>query len=126
LRPAAGNSTEISPQTIISTIFGIGETIAGGCGGRESHRRRGDGHRASYIIAMIPSAVPDLTGPSFSGTFSDLQNRLRRRSATPTTAQSEQSLEVRQNWGLLRLVGQLTGPTGAWHHDRLDRDQERH
>jgi hypothetical protein len=111
LQPAAGNSSEISPQSIFSTIFGIAGSIAGLVAPEAGAALS----VASYAIAMIPSATPDLTVPPFNGTFADLQNRFASAVGQADKAEGEQSYEVRQNWGLLSLIGQLTGPAGAWN-----------
>ena len=49
---------------------------------------------------------------SFSGTVVDLQNKFANAVTGEDNAQIEQNLEVRENWGLLRLVGGLTAPSG--------------
>jgi hypothetical protein len=111
---AADNSVQLSAQTLLSGAIGIGGSIAGVLVADNPIVAAGLGI-ASYIIGMIPSATPDLTGSQFTGTLGDLQNRFAQAVTGEDNAQEEQNYEVRQNWGLLRLVGQLTAPNGAWH-----------
>jgi hypothetical protein len=114
LAPAAGNSSLVSPQSVFSTIFGIAGSLAGAVASENPAIGAGLSV-ASYVIAMIPSATPVATSPPFSGTFGDLQNKFAAAVGQADKAQEEQSYEVRLNWSLLRLVGQLTDTTGAWH-----------
>lgn len=115
LKGAAGNTATLSPLGVWSTGIGIAGSLAGLLLADDPIVAASLGI-ASYVIGMIPSATPDLDGPSFSGTVVDLQNKFANAVTGEDNAQIEQNLEVRENWGLLRLVGGLTAPSGAWHN----------
>jgi hypothetical protein len=107
---AANNSTRVSPQAIWSTGFGIAGAIAGVLQ-PEVGALLGI---ASYVSGIIPSATPDVTAPPFNTTLAGLQNDLANAVTDAAKAVDEQSYEVRQNYGMQRLVAQLTAPSGLW------------
>ena len=111
LAPDGGNSTAISPQAIWTT----GLAIAGAAASVVQPELGVLLGIASYLAALIPSATPEVNGPSFTGTFTDLQNKLATAVSSATKAVDVQSSEVLQNYGLLRLVAQLHGPRGPWN-----------
>jgi hypothetical protein len=108
---AGGNSTVISPQAIWSAGLGIAGSIAGLLQ-PELGVVLGI---ASYLAGIIPSATPEVNGPSFTGTVADLENKLATAVSSATKAVDVQQSEVLQSYGMLRLVAQLHGATGPWH-----------
>jgi hypothetical protein len=115
LQGAAGNTTTLSPLGLMSTGLGIAGSLAGVLLAENPVAAAALGI-ASYIVGAIPSATPELDGPSFQGTLADLQAKFAGAVTDENNAEIEQSSEVRNNWGLLRLVGGLTAPNGAWHN----------
>jgi len=111
LAPDGGNSTDISPQAIWSAGLGI----AGAAASVVQPELGVLLGIASYLAGIIPSATPEVNGPSFTGTFTDLQNKLATAVSSATKAVDVQSSEVLQNYGLLRLVADLHGPRGPWN-----------
>ena len=83
-------------------------------GDLRSRPRRGTGDRL-LLAGIIPSATPDLNQPPFNSTLNGLQNDLANAVTQAGAAVDAQSYEVRQNYGMLRLVGQMTGPSGPWN-----------
>jgi hypothetical protein len=108
---AGGNSTDINPQSIWSAGLGIAGSIAGVL---QPELGAVEGI-ASYLAGIIPSATPEVNGPSFTGTVADLQNKLATAVSSATKAVDVQSSEVLQSYGMLRLVAQLHGPRGPWN-----------
>ena len=72
---------------------------------------------ASEIVSMLPSASPDLTNP-FDGTYNQLQNVFASGISQTQKALDSQSLEVRSDLNLLRLVAQLR-QRGTWAMDDI-------
>jgi hypothetical protein len=108
LAGAAGNATEINPLALISTGLGIAGALA------SLQPEVGIPLAvASYIAGAIPSDTPSLTSP-FNGTVSDLQSKFAAAETEADKALGAQSYEVRANWGMLRLMSELTAPTGPW------------
>ena len=112
LGQAAGNNIiQVSPQDLWSNGLGIASALAGildpALGAALGI--------ASSIAGIIPSATPDLNQPPFNSTLNGLQNDLANAVTQAAAAVDAQSYEVRQNYGMLRLVGQLTGPSGPWN-----------
>ena len=107
LAGAAGNQTELDPKAIFATGLSIAGTIAGETplGAPLAF--------AAEIVSLIPSASPSLTA-KFSGTYSELQAKFADAVTEADKALAVQSQEVRQNYGLLTLVRELTAPTGPW------------
>ena len=71
---------------------------------------------ASYIAGIIPSATPELSTPPFNTTLNELQNDLANAVTDAAKAVDSDSFEVRQNYNMLRLVAELTGPSGPWNN----------
>ena len=107
---AGNNSTPISLQSLFSTGFGIAGALAG-----LANPIAGAGLGiASYIAGIIPSATPELSAPPFNTTLNGLQNDLANAVTDAAKAVDSDSFEVRQNYNMLRLVAELTGPSGPW------------
>jgi hypothetical protein len=111
LQGAAGNTALVSPMSLYSAIVGI----AGAVGGLEYPNVGAALSVASYVFSTVPSASSDDTGSPTSETLAGLRDELARSITQGNAAEIEQSFEVRQNFGLLRLIGQLTSLSGAWH-----------
>ena len=112
LGQAAGdNSSEVSPQA----IWAAGLGIAGAAAGILAPELGAALGIASYLAGIVPSATSDVNGPSFNATLNQLQDDLATAVSDAAKAVDTQSYEVRQNYGMLRLIAQLTGPSGPWH-----------
>ena len=107
---AGNNSTPISLQSMFSTGFGIAGALAG-VANPVAGAALGI---ASYIAGIIPSATPELSTPPFNTTLNELQNDLANAVTDAAKAVDSGSFEVRQNYNMLRLVAELTGPSGPW------------
>ena len=107
---AANNSTQVSPQAIWSTGLGIAGSIAG-LVNPVAGAALGI---ASYVGGIIPSATPEVTASPFNTTLAGLQTDLANAVTDAGKAVDEQSYEVLQNYGMQRLVAQLTAPSGLW------------
>jgi hypothetical protein len=70
---------------------------------------------ASYAVGLISSATPALQAPKFFGTYADLQSKFATAVGQADKALETQSAEVRQNWGEMQLITQLTAPGGPWN-----------
>ena len=107
---AGGNTTQISPQAMFSTGFGIAGALAGialpPVGAVLAI--------ASYLAAIVPSASPELNTGPVTATITQLQNDLATAVSNAPKVLDSQSFEVRQNYGMLRLIGELTRPGGVW------------
>jgi hypothetical protein len=107
---AGNNSFQVDPKTLWSAGLGIAAAVAGtldpAVGAVLSI--------ASYLAEIVPSATPDVTGPSFSTTLNELQNDFAGAVSDAIKARSAESFEVLQSYGMLRLVAQLAGPGGLW------------
>ena len=112
LSQAAGNnSSQISPQAIWTTGLGI----AGSTAGLLQPELGVLLGIASYLAGIIPSAIPEVNGPSFTGTITDLENKLATAVSGASKAVDVQTSEVLQNYGMLQLLAQLHGPSGPWN-----------
>jgi hypothetical protein len=112
LGQAAGNNTT---TVSLQGIFDNGLEIAGALAGLANPVAGAALGIASYIAGIIPSATPELNAPPFNTTLNQLQNDLASAVTDAAKAVDEQSFEVRQSYSMLRLVAQLTGPSGPWH-----------
>ena len=72
----------------------------------------------SEIVSMIPSASPDLTTNNFDGTYNQLQNIFASGISQTQKALASQSLQVRSDLNLSRLVTQLR-QRGTWAMDDI-------
>jgi uncharacterized repeat protein (TIGR01451 family) len=72
---------------------------------------------ASELVSMFPSASPDLTSP-FDGTYNQLQNVFASGISETQKAEASQSLQVRSDLNLMRLVAQLR-QRGTWAMDDI-------
>ena len=107
---AGGNATEISTQAMLSAGFGIAGALAG-----IAFPPVGAGLAiASYLAAIVPSASPESNTAPVMATITQLQNDLASAVSNAPKVVESQSFEVRQSYGMLRLVAELSGPGGPW------------
>jgi len=112
LGQAAGNNvTYTSPQELWSVGLGIAGSIAGIVNPIAGAALS----MASYLAEIVPSATPEVTQPPFNTTLTGLQTDLANAVTDAGKAVDAQSYQVRTNYGMLRLVTELTEPTGPWH-----------
>jgi hypothetical protein len=116
MQAAADSPAEFSPQQLWSTIFGIAGAIAGAAQPEVGAALA----VTSFIVAAIPSASPTATGSAFNTTYGNLQTGFANMVTETTKALEVQSQEVRQDGGLLGLVGQLRSGDGPWATQNLD------
>ena len=109
LSGAAGNTAELSPQAIVSAGLGIAGALAGAVAPEIGIPLA----IAAYIAGVIPSDTPSLN-TAFNGTYAQLQSKFAAAETEADAGLIDQSYVVRQNWGLLALISQLTAPTGPW------------
>jgi hypothetical protein len=107
---AGGNTTTVSTQAVLSAGFGI----AGALAGIEFPPIGAALAVASYLAGIVPSASPELNTPPVLGTITKLQNDLASAVSNAPKVVESQSFEVRQNYGMLRLVAEMSGPGGPW------------
>ena len=112
LGQAAGNNTS---SVNVQGIFSAGLGIAGAIAGLANPIVGAGLGIASYIAGIIPSATPEVNAPPFNATLNQLQDDLASAVTDAAKAVDVQSLEVRQDYGMVRLIAQLTGPSGPWH-----------
>ncbi len=109
LSGAAGNTADLSPQAIVSAGLGIAGALAGAVAPEIGIPLA----IAAYIAGVIPSDTPSLN-TAFNGTYAQLQSKFAAAETEADAGLIDQSYVVRQNWGLLALISQLTAPTGPW------------
>jgi hypothetical protein len=114
LAAAAGNTASFDLGALFTQIVEVAGAIAGGVGGGEASAALS---AAGDVMSLIPSGSPDAMA-TYQTTYTGLQNQL------PTIAQQtdktidEHSQTVRQDLGLLTLVGQLRA-RGTWNLDAI-------
>ena len=105
---AAGNRTSLDIKDLFAAGLGIAGALAAEVPGV------GTGLAvAGYIVGLLPSSSPDLTS-KFDGTYADLQAKFAGALTELDKTLGVQSLEVRQSWGLMETISQLTAPAGPW------------
>jgi hypothetical protein len=111
LGQAAGNNgIQVNPKA----LWAAGLGVAGEAAGFLDPVAGAALEVASYLAALIPSATPEVTGPSFSTTLDQLQNDFAGAVSDAGKAVDTQSYEVRRNYSMLRLITQLTAAGGPW------------
>jgi hypothetical protein len=113
LQAAAASTPTFSANQMWSLIFGIAGSIAGlaspGAGAALAV--------ASYVMSALPSASSTAMS-SFQTTYVGLQDQFAQMVTEIVNAMDTQSQEVRQDAGLLGLVGQLRS-RGTWTLDKV-------
>jgi hypothetical protein len=113
LAAAANASADYDPSELFGGIVGIAGAIADELPGLEPVGLGLD--IAAEVMAMLPSSSSTLTTP-FQGTYSDLQTKFANSIAEVDKALDVHSQLVRQDQGLLTLLGQLR-TRGTWTLD---------
>ena len=113
LQAAAGGTGQFD-MSLVSGGLGIAASIAGVFpGGGEASAALWIG---SEVASMIPQSSPTATGPQFQSTYAGLKAQFAQMVGEVNTGMDAQSQQVRQDAGLLSLVGQLR-QSGAWKFD---------
>ena len=108
--PAATPPSSV-PQAMLSAGLGIAGALAGIAVAPEIGAALAI---ASYLAAIVPSASPELNTAPVMATITQLQNDLASAVSNAPKVVESQSFEVRQSYGMLRLVAELSGPGGPW------------
>ena len=112
LQAAAGSTAQFDLLKFLSTSFGIMGSLAG-------VGRPGGGAPlsiAAYVLSALPSGSPTAANSTFETTYAGLQDQFAQMVTEVDKAMLVQSQEVRQDGGLLGLVGQLYS-RGTWTLD---------
>jgi hypothetical protein len=112
LEGAAGNETDVEGAEIASSVLGIVGALAALLPGP------GEGigtalDVAGELVGLVASTSPTLTS-EFPARYADLQAKFATMLTETDKGLEVQSQEVRQSYGLLRLVAQLTAGNGPW------------
>lgn len=113
LPAAAGVNAQYSPQGLFAGIVGIAASVVGVA---EPEISAGL-WIGSEIASMIPSSSPTASGPSLQSDYAGLEGKLAQMSQEAAKGQSVQSQQVRQDYGLLRVVGEMYA-RGTWQLDK--------
>jgi hypothetical protein len=114
LQAAAGSTANFDFQNLFATMAGIMGEIAG-YGGQEELAAALD--ITSYILFAIPEASPTANS-TFQTTYAGLQDQFAKMVTEVDKAMLVQSQQVRQDGGLLELVGRLRS-SGTWDLDTI-------
>jgi hypothetical protein len=113
LAAAASTPAQYDPKGLLVGMFGIASSLAAEALGPAGMPLA----VVAELISTLPSATPSLTS-AFDGTYSDLQNRFANSIADVDKALAEHSQIMRQDSGLLTLVGRLRA-LGTWELDAV-------
>jgi hypothetical protein len=113
LQVAGGSSTQFNALELWSVIFGIAGSLAS-VGGPEAGAPLSI---SSYVLSAIASSSPTAVS-SFFTTYAGLQSQFAQMVSEVDKAMLVQSQQVRQDAGLLGLVGQLRS-RGTWALDTI-------
>jgi hypothetical protein len=124
LQVAAASQADYNGLALGSSMFGIAASLAAlipleppgvdAAGGVASAAL----WVAAEVMSAIPQSSPTATGSSFSATYAGLTNKFAAMAGEVDKGMAVQSQLVRQNAGLLSLVGQLR-QSGAWNMDAV-------
>ena len=110
---AAGNETTIEPSEIVHTIISILGAIAG-------ENPLGVGLEiAGNLAGQLASGSPTLTSEKFDTTYADLKDQFADAVTDTNKTLLVQSQDVRQSYGLVELIDQLTTGHGLWSNPDL-------
>jgi hypothetical protein len=113
LQVAAGSTTQFNALELWSVVFGI----AGSLASAGSPAAGAPLSAASYLLSAIASSSPTAVS-SFFTTYAGLQFQFGQMVSDVDKAMPVQSQQVRQDAGLLGLVGQLRS-RGTWALDTI-------
>jgi FG-GAP-like repeat len=113
LQAAAGSTTQFDALELWSVVFGI----AGSLASVGSPAAGAPLSVASYLLSAIASSSQTAVS-SFFTTYAGLQNQFAQMASEVDKAMLVQSQQVRQDAGLLGLVGQLRS-RGTWALDAI-------
>ncbi|MFZ0040885.1 MAG: hypothetical protein WAK93_06250, partial [Solirubrobacteraceae bacterium] len=114
LEGATGNETSVQPGELMATMLRLAGALA--------HEVPGAGPSlevAAELVGLMTSSSPTLTS-EFNATYADLKVKFATAVTEVDKGLAVQSQEMRQSYGLLRLVSQLTAGNGAWNNPDLN------
>ena len=113
LQAAAGSTANYDLPSLFATMAGLMGEIAGFAGQYEIGAAL---DITSYVLFSLPEASPTANSSPFQTTYAGLQDQFAQMVTEVDKAMLVQSQEVRQDGGLLGLVGQLYS-RGTWTLD---------
>ncbi len=108
LQGAAGNETTLQPGELAATMLRLAGALADEVPGAGPTLEV-----AAELVGLMTSSSPTLTS-EFNATYADLKDKFATALTEVDKGLAVQSQEMRQSYGMLRLVSQLRAGNGAW------------